>query len=253
MARYVITDELYHPLPFFSADFLFSVEKLKEDLRKGDLTGNNTKDQLLFLNCADKNYWVQQVAKQSCVVEATHPLIVRGSLLEQIEQLTEEIEQIGIFYEYFDPEINLADKISQLGDLYYCEAYCHVRDELALEQALIEIIDWFTLNMSPIDEVFCRTRSHRGRNERPDCCTVLLKLADGTEAHWFISALGEEGPKGINCFGCKSTYYWGGGIRQKGIRRKVGRSALKNTYRIVDWIYQSARFERSISYGELKR
>ena len=59
----------------------------------------------------------------------------------------------------------------------------------------MELIDWFTILMSPIDEVFCRMRNHKGLNEEPDCYTVLLKFADGMEAHWFINALGEGGGK----------------------------------------------------------
>ena len=253
MSRIVITGELFHPLPFYYADGLWSIDILKEHLWKDNLKGYKRGDRFLFLDCADKDYWVQQVAKQSMIVEATHPLIDKGTLLDRVELFTEEIEDIEVFYEYFDPEPNLSNKISQLGGLYYCEAYCHVRDEIALEQALLEIIDWFILNMSPIDEVLCRTRSHTGRNERPDCCTVLLKFVDGMEAHWFISALGEEGSKGINCIGSKGTYYWDGGIVDKGIRRQVERSELNNTYRIVDWIYRSARSERSITYKELKK
>ena len=97
MARIIVADKLLHtPLSFYDADALWSVEKLKEHFSKDNPKSEIRRDHFLFLNCADKNYWVQQVAKQSCVVEATHPLIVRGSLLEQIEQLTEEIEQIGI-------------------------------------------------------------------------------------------------------------------------------------------------------------
>ena len=253
MGRIVITDELFHPLPFYYADSFWSIDILKEHLWKDNINGNKRRDRFLFLNCADKDYWVQQVAKQSSIVEATHPLIDKGNLLDRVEQLTEEIGHIEVFYEYFDPEPNLSNKISQLGGLYYCEAYCHVRDENALEQALLELIDWFTLNMSPIDEVLCRARSHTGRNERPDCCTVLLKFADGMEAHWFISALGEEGSRGISCIGSKGTYSWDGGIVDKGIRRQVERSALNNTYRIVDWIHRSARSERSITYKESKK
>lgn len=253
MARIVVADELLHPLPFYDADGLWPVEKLKEHFCKDSTKGYNGRDKFLFLNCTDKNYWIQQVARQSCVFEASHPLINRGTFLEQVEKLTEEIEEIGVFYEYFDPESTFADKISELGCLFYCEAHCHVKDELALEQALIEMIDWFTLNMCPIDEVFCRTRNHTGRDERPDCCTVFLKFADGVEAHWFISALGEEGSRGISCIGSKGTYSWDGGIGEKGIRRTVGRGELNNTYRIVDWIHKSARLERSISYGESKR
>ncbi len=253
MARVVITDELFHPLPFYYADDLLSIDILKENLWKDNLKGKKRGDRFLFLNCADKDYWIQQVVKQSSIVEATHPLIDKGNLLERVEQLTEEMGHIEVFYEYFDPETNLSNKISQLGGLYYCNAYCHVRDEIALEQALLELIDWFTLNMSPIDEVLCRSRSHTGRNQRPDCCTVLLKFADGMEAHWFISALGEEESRGIRCIGPKGTYYWDGGIVDKGIRRQVESGALNNTYRIVDWIHRSARSERSITYKDSKR
>lgn len=253
LGRTVISDELFHPLRFYLAEAQCSAERLIETIRADNTSRETLGDHLLLIDCADKDYWIQTLGKCGYSLEISHPLSYRGNPLEQVRELAKKRESLSVFYEYFDPNMDLARVIESIGGLRYCEVFCHVRNELALQQALIELIDWFTILMSPIDEVFCRMRNHKGLNEQPDCCTVLLKFADGMEAHWFINALGEGGARGINFYGKRGAYSWDGGTVNSGVIRRSSWDELVHSYRIADWIHKAARYERSVPYRETKR
>jgi hypothetical protein len=253
LGRTVISEELFHPLAFYLAETQWPAEKLIDTLRTDNTHLENLGDHLLLIDCAEKDYWIQTLGTCGYSIEISHPLSDRGNPLEQVKRLAQNEESLGVFYEYFDPTLNLAKKLDSIGGLRYCEVFCHVRNELALQQALMELIDWFTILMSPIDEVFCRMRNHKGLNEEPDCCTVLLKFADGMEAHWFINALGEGVARGMNFYGDRGVYSWDGGTVNSGVIRRGSWDELVRSYRIADWIRKAARYERSVSYRETKR
>ena len=67
----------------------------------------------------------------------------------------------------------------------------------------MELIDWFTIVMSPIDEVFCRMRNHKGLNESP---IVVCPIKIRWQTHWFINALGEVGEE----IWYRGVYSWTG-------------------------------------------
>ena len=137
LGRTVILDELFHPLTFYLADTQWSVEKLIQTHRTDNTSRENIGDHLLLIDCSDKDYWIQTLAKCGYSLEISHPLSYRGNPLEQVRELGKKRESLSVFYEYFDPNIDLAREIESIGGLRYCEVFCHVRNELALQQALI--------------------------------------------------------------------------------------------------------------------
>lgn len=253
MERILIAEQLRRALPFYSADRQLTTVELKHYLDAGNLDGLFGQSRFLFDQCADKDFWLKRMSQESCEVEGSHPLCDRGNLLEGVDDLVTGRPGVEMFYEYFNPRVDLKEKLRTVGSLYYCEVYFQIGDEKALRQALIELVDCFCLYMSPIDEIFCRTRNHRGLSEIPDCITVFLKMVNGMEAHWFLSALNRENKKGMTFFGQEGSLFWDGEIKDRGVRRWVESKELIHTYRIVDWIHRSARFERSVSFRETQR
>ena len=119
MGRTVISDELFHPLTFYSAEAQCSAERLIKTLRADNTSRANLGDHLLLIDCADKDYWIQTLGRCGYSLEISHPLSYRGTPLEQVGELAKKREPLGIFYEYFDPTMDLTREIESIGGLRY--------------------------------------------------------------------------------------------------------------------------------------
>ncbi len=226
----------------------WSIEKLEGELASSASHTRFAGD-LIFLRCPDRGYWMHKALENGYRVRATHPICSWNALRE----LQLGSDHFGVYYEYVSPSVNFKEAFEEIGGVLYFEVRCSAADPLALDQVLLETLHWLRLHMESIDEVFARTRSFNGISARADCAMVYLKLANGIEGHCFLHALQSQVPCELTFYGRSGTVVWDGGVQDGGILQVETLSNVAATYRIADWVEKASRFERAMTYREVKK
>lgn len=226
----------------------WSIDALRDELASSP-SDTSFKGELIFLRCPDRGYWLHTALERGYKVRATHPL----ESWQALQRLPLDGERLGICYEYLSPSADLQRAFADIGGILYFEVRCRVADPLAVEQALLETMDWVRMQMDSVDEVFARTRNLAGTAAAADCTVVFLKLANGIEGHCFFNALSVKPMVEVTFYGRSGAFTWGGGIEHRAVFRAETPAGLAATYRLGDWVEKASRFERSMAYGELKK